>query len=222
MGKKLEGFKLLNSKYDQILSEANGSIIQNVYELIELMDVILEDKNTLFLKQFSDLIEGLIDRISNNEYMMNDNKLKNLINKNIMNKIKENIGIGSEFKKLGKLDKVTELYLFILDKDIFHLDNLIKSLLVDDINILNSNDNLNNNIIQNNKIYSKLNILKRIFEDFDNKIDNNTTTKDSFPKELVAEYILLNIKNRDLKIRKLIDELLKMYIDIFGLEFGRN
>ena len=218
MGKKLEGFKLLNSKYDQIFSEANGSIIQNVYELIELMDVILEDKNTLFLKQFSDLIEGLIDRISNNEYMMNDNKLKNLINKNIMNKIKENIGIGSEFKKLGKLDKVTELYLFILDKDIFHLDNLIKSLLVDDINILNSNDNLNNNIIQNNKIYSKLNILKRIFEDFDNKIDNNTTTKDSFPKELVAEYILLNIKNRDLKIRKLIDELLKMYIDIFGLD----
>ena len=223
IGNKLEGFKLLNSKFDQIFNETNGNIIQNIYELIELIGIILEDKNTLFLKQVSDLIEGVIDRISNNENMMNDNKLKNLINKNIMDKIKENIGVGSELKKLGKLDKATELYLFILDKDIFNLDILIKSLLTDDINLLNSSENLNSNIVQNNKIYSKLNILKRILEDFDNKIDNKITSKESFPKELVTEYILLNIKNKDIKIRKLLDELLKMYIEIFGLdELKRN
>ena len=213
----------MNSKFDQIFNETNGNIIQNIYELIELIGIILEDKNTLFLKQVSDLIEGVIDRISNNENMMNDNKLKNLINKNIMDKIKENIGVGSELKKLGKLDKATELYLFILDKDIFNLDILIKSLLTDDINLLNSSENLNSNIVQNNKIYSKLNILKRILEDFDNKIDNKITSKESFPKELVTEYILLNIKNKDIKIRKLLDELLKMYIEIFGLdELKRN
>ena len=223
IGNKLEGFKLLNSKFDQIFNETNGNIIQNIYELMELIGIILEDKNTLFLKQVSDLIEGVIDRISNNENMMNDNKLKNLINKNIMDKIKENIGVGSELKKLGKLDKATELYLFILDKDIFNLDILIKSLLTDDINLLNSSENLNSNIVQNNKIYSKLNILKRILEDFDNKIDNKITSKESFPKELVTEYILLNIKNKDIKIRKLLDELLKMYIEIFGLdELKRN
>jgi CRISPR/Cas system CSM-associated protein Csm2 small subunit len=59
-------------------------MLDSVYELIELIGLILEDKNTLFLKPVSDLIEKLIDKISNNENMMNDNKLKNLINKNII------------------------------------------------------------------------------------------------------------------------------------------
>ena len=219
MGNKLEGFKLLNSKLDEIFSESNENLIDSVYELIELIGLILEDKNTLFLKPVSDLIEKLIDKISTNENLMNDTKLKNSLNKNIMNKIKETIGEGSELKKLGKFDKATELFLYILDKNIFNLDNLIKSLLLDDINALNSNDNSNsNNNLQNNKIYSKLNIIKKVLEDFDNKVNNNMTTRESFPKDLIAEYILLNTKNKDIKIRNLIDELFKIYIDLFGLD----
>ena len=218
MGNKLEGFKLLNSKLDEIFSDPNGNIIDSVYELIELIGQILEDKNTLFLKPVSDLIENVLDKISNNEEMMNDNKLKDLVNKNIINNIKENIGEGSELKKLGKLDKASELFLSVLDKNIFNFDKLIKSILVDDINTLSSSDNFGNNNIQNNKIYSKLNILKKIMEDFDNKVENNFTSKESFPKDLISEFILLNSKNKDIKIRKLIDELFKIYIDIFGLD----
>ena len=219
MGNKLEGFKLINSKLDEIFSESNENMLDSVYELIELIGLILEDKNTLFLKPVSDLIEKLIDKISNNENMMNDNKLKNLINKNIMSKIKETIGEGSELKKLEKFDKATELFLYILDKNIFNLDTLIKSLLIDDINTLNSNNNsYSNNNLQNNKIYSKLNIIKKILEDFDNKVNNNMTSRESFPKDLIAEYILLNTKNKDIKIRNLIDELFKIYIELFGLD----
>ena len=218
LGNKLEGFKQLNSKLDEIFSNSDGNIKDKICELLELLGLILEDKNTLFLKPVSDLIEGIINRISANKDLKNDSKIKNLIDKNIMTKIKENIGSGGELKKLGKLDKAAELFLFILDKNIFELDNLITSLLNDDINYLNSEDNLGNNIVQNNRIYSELSILKKILEDFDNKVKNKLTTKESFPKELIAEFIFTNIKNKDVKIRKLIDDLIKIYIDLFGME----
>ena len=215
---KLEGFKLLNSKLDEIFSSPNGNIINTMYELLELLGLILEDKNTLFLKQISDLIETIVDKIEKDEKMKNNTKLMNLFNKNIVNKVKENIGEGTELKKLGKFDKATELLLLILDKNIINLDNTLKSLLTNDINVLNSNDNFNNTI-QNNKLYSKLNILKKILEDFDNKINENITSKETFPKDIIAEFILLNMKNKDIKIRKLIEDLLQIYIELFGLDY---
>ena len=223
---KLEGIKTLNSKLDELFSSSGDELNNNILQLLDAIGLILEDKNTLFLKQISDLIEGTIKRISYDENMKNDPKIKTSLTKNIVNKVRENIGLGVEFKKQGKFDKATELFQLILDKNILSFDNLVKSLLLDDINILNSNENPLNNInnsnsnnnLQNNKIYSKLNIIKRILEDFDNKVDDNITTKETFPKEAVAEFILLNMNNKDNKIKKLINDSLKLYIDLFGFE----
>ena len=219
---KLEGIKLLNTKLDELFSSSGEELNNNINQLLEMIGVLLEDKNTLFLKPVSDLIEGTIKRISYDEKMKNDPKIKTSLNKNIINKIKEYIGLGTEYKKSGKLDKASELLLLILDKNILNFDNLIKSLLLDDINNLNSNENPNNNgnnsNLQNNKLYSKLNIIKKVMDDFDNNVNDNITTKETFPKDAIAEYILLNMKNKEPKIKKLIDELLKHYIDLFGLE----
>ena len=223
---KLEGIKTLNSKLDELFSSSGDELNNNILQLLDAIGLILEDKNTLFLKQISDLIEGTIKRISYDENMKNDPKIKTSLTKNIVNKVRENIGLGVEFKKQGKMDKAAELFQLILDKNILNFDNLVKSLLLDDINILNSNENPLNNInnsnsnnnLQNNKIYSKLNIIKRILEDFDNKVDDNITTKETFPKEAVAEFILLNMNNKDNKIKKLINDSLKLYIDLFGFE----
>ena len=223
---KLEGIKTLNSKLDELFSSSGDELNNNILQLLDAIGLILEDKNTLFLKQISDLIEGTIKRISYDENMKNDPKIKTSLTKNIVNKVRENIGLGVEFKKQGKMDKAAELFQLILDKNILNFDNLVKSLLLDDITILNSNENPLNNInnsnsnnnLQNNKIYSKLNIIKRILEDFDNKVDDNITTKETFPKEAVAEFILLNMNNKDNKIKKLINDSLKLYIDLFGFE----
>ena len=223
---KLEGIKTLNLKLDELFSSSGDELNNNILQLLDAIGLILEDKNTLFLKQISDLIEGTIKRISYDENMKNDPKIKTSLTKNIVNKVRENIGLGVEFKKQGKMDKAAELFQLILDKNILNFDNLVKSLLLDDINILNSNENPLNNInnsnsnnnLQNNKIYSKLNIIKRILEDFDNKVDDNITTKETFPKEAVAEFILLNMNNKDNKIKKLINDSLKLYIDLFGFE----
>ena len=215
IGNKLEGIKQLNTKIDEFFSASGDKLSENIYQLIELIGLIIEDKNTLFLKPISDLIEGVIRKISLDENLRDDDNLKMLINKNIVNKIKENLGEGEEFRKIGKLDKPSELFLFILYKNILNYDNMIQSLINADINALNSEDNLS---IQNNKIYSKLNIIKKIFEDYNSKLNDNITSKETFPKDMIAEFILLNMKNKDVKIRKLIDELLKMYIDLFGLE----
>ena len=223
---KLEGIKTLNLKLDELFSSSGDELNNNILQLLDAIGLILEDKNTLFLKQISDLIEGTIKRISYDENMKNDPKIKTSLTKNIVNKVRENIGLGMEFKKQGKMDKAAELFQLILDKNILNFDNLVKSLLLDDINILNSNENPLNNInnsnsnnnLQNNKIYSKLNTIKKILEDFDNKVDDNITTKETFPKEAVAEFILLNMNNKDNKIKKLINDSLKLYIDLFGFE----
>ena len=211
---KLEGIKILNAKLDEIFSSSGEDLNNNISQLLELIGSILEDKNTLFLKQVSDLIEGTIKRISYDDTMKKDPKIKSSLNKNIVSKVKEGIGLGTELKKSGKLDKPSELFLLISDKNILNLDNLIKTLLSDDINALNSNDNN----IQNNKILSKLNIIKKILEDFDNKVNDNITTKESFPKEEIAEFIILNMKNKEPKIKNLVDELFKIYVDLFGFK----
>ena len=223
---KLEGIKALNSKLDELFSSSGEELENNILQLLDAIGLILEDKNTLFLKQISDLIEGTIKRISYDENLKNDPKIKTSLNKNIVNKVREYIGYGTEFKRQGKFDKATELFLLILDKNILNFDNLVKSLLLDDINILNSDENPINTInnsnsntnLQNNRINSKLNIIKKILEDFDNKIEDNITTKETFPKEAIAEFVLLNMNNKDNKIKKLINDILKLYIDLFGLE----
>ena len=210
IGYKLEGFKILNANLDKIFSDENLKDI--IYQLINLIGMFLEDKNTLGLKQTSDLIENLFNRISEEDDIKNDKKLQSHINKNIMNVLKENFGKEGDQTLFNKMDKPTELFLSILDKNIFNFDSLIASLLKEDIN--------NNTLTTKNaqKIIPKLNILKKILSDFDNKINNGITTKESFPKEVLAEYLILNIKNKDNKVKKLVEEILKLYINLFGTD----
>ena len=123
IGYKLEGFKILNANLDKIFSDENLKDI--IYELINLIGMFLEDKNTLGLKQTSDLIENLFNRISEEDDIKNDKKLQSHINKNIMNVLKENFGKEGDQTLFNKMDKPTELFLSILDKNIFNFDSLI-------------------------------------------------------------------------------------------------
>ena len=49
--------------------------------------------------------------------------------------------------------------------------------------------------------------------------NENITSKETFPKDIIDEFILLNMKNKDIKIRKLIEDLLQIYIELFGLDY---
>ena len=76
----------VNTKIDEFFSASGDKLSENIYQLIELIGLIIEDKNTLFLKPISDLIEGVIRKISLDENLRDDDNLKMLINKNIVNK----------------------------------------------------------------------------------------------------------------------------------------
>lgn len=89
-------------------------------------------------------------------------------------------------------------------------------------NLLNNdiNDNIYNsfNGSQNLKIYSKLNIIKKILENYDNILEYKYSTKETFPKDVILDYIFINIKNNKLEIKSIIRELISLATKIFGLQ----
>ena len=223
---KLQGFKDIGLNIDKILSVEK--LKNAIIELINLLGIVLEDKNIFFIKQVSEIFEKVFNKISTEESIKSDEILKNLINKNIMKKLRGYLGTGGELvkyeekalneeniEKIIKLDKPTQIYLFILDKDILNIDILIKDLLKDDIKDIYETKNNN---LQRIKVYSKLVILQRIFLNLEDKIHKNLTSLESFPKELIADYILLNIKSNDFAIKKLLNEIIIIYNEFFSLD----
>ena len=91
---KLQGFKDIGLNIDKILSVEK--LKNAIIELINLLGIVLEDKNIFFIKQVSEIFEKVFNKISTEESIKSDEILKNLINKNIMKKLKEYLGTGGE------------------------------------------------------------------------------------------------------------------------------
>ena len=209
-GYKVKGYKILSNKLNDIF--VDDKINEIIYELINLESLFLEDKNNSSLIQSFQIIKKTFYHIIDNETeIKKDKKLLNYIKDRIMNKIISYLGDGESKIREG----ASQLYLNILKKNLFNFNTLVNNLLSNDIN--DSNYSLSNNT-QNIKIFSKLNIIKNILEDYENIINNNYTTEDSFPKDIILDYICLNIKNNKLEIKTITRELLELAAQIFGPE----
>ena len=208
---KIKGFEILKNELNNIFSNLNSEDL--IYELINLENLFLEDKNNSSLVKSFQLIKDTFLQIMVSESDIKSNKkILKYINDRIINKIISYLGDGEIKVRKGASD----LFLFILSQNIFSYNSMITNLLNNDINQNSYNSSFNNS--QNLKIYSKLNIIKNILQDYENIIDNNYSTKNTFPKDIILDYIFMNIKNNKLEIKSIIRELISIAVQIFGLE----
>ena len=206
---KTKGFNILNNKLNEVFLDDN--IDELIYELINLESLFLDDKNISTLVKTFQLIKKTINFILDNEELKTNRKLLKYFKDRIIIKIQSFLGNG----EIKIRNEASKLYIYLLKKNLFNFNSMINSLLSNDINEKIYASSLSNS--QNIKILSKLKIIKNILEDYENII-NNYTAEESFPKDIILDYILMNIKNNKLEIKTITRELLNLAADIFGPE----
>ena len=215
IGYKMKGFIKLGLELNNIFLDDN--LIDILYELINLEGLFLEDKNISTIINSFNIIKKTFNLLNDAEPEIKTNKnLLKHIKELIINKIQSFLGDGET--KLRT--EASQFYSYILKLNLFSFNSLINNLLSNDIseNIYNPTSNNSQNI----KVYSKLKIIKNILENYENIINENITTEETFPKDIILDYILMNIKNNKLEIKNIVKELLELASQIFGSETIRH
>ena len=211
IGYKIKGFQKLSNELNNIFLDDN--LNELIYELINLESMFLDNKNISAIIKSFPIIKKTFNQINYSELdLKKDKKLLKYIRDNILNKIQSKLGDGEIKIRTGAY----QLYLSILRQNLFNFNSLLNNLLSGDINENIYNPSSNNS--QNIKIFTKLNIIKNILEDYETIINENYSTEESFPKDLILDYILMNIKNNKIEIKNITRELLELSAKIFGLE----
>ena len=210
---KIEGIKILKNELSKIfISSDLNEIIPILFELIANF---LEDKNnSLTLKTF-ELIEQLFQYMNVNIEKININKnLLNFICNRIIQKIINYLSDGVEKIRT----KATELFLHIIYQNVINFNLLINNLLHKDV-INKDNDHYSISPIS---ILCKLSILKHILKNYTRIINCNISTKENFPKNIIIEYLLMNINNSKNNIKDNCREVCILAFEHFGSEAFRN
>ena len=211
IGYKTKGFQRLSNELNNIFLDDN--LNELIYELINLESIFLDNKNISAIIKSFHIIKKTFNQINYSELdLKKDKKLVKYIRENIINKIQAKLGDG----EIKIRTEAYQLYMHILKQNLFNFNSLVNSLLSSDINENIYNHSSNNS--QNIKIFSKLNIIKNILENYETFINNNYSTDESFPKDLILDYILMNVKNNKLEIKNITRELLELSAKIFGPE----
>ena len=126
---KIKGFEILKNELNNIFSNLNSKDL--IYELINLENLFLEDKNNSSLVKSFQLIKDTFLQIMVSESDIKSNKkILKYINDRIINKIISYLGDGEIKVRKGASD----LFLFILRQNILSYNLMINNLLINEIN----------------------------------------------------------------------------------------
>ena len=232
---KEEGFDILRIKVKEIISEQKNTSEANKYIvlLMEIVFVFLDDKHPSIVYKCLDIFHNILKSIEEKSKESNVS-YDFTITKKILNKIKEKLNDIS--KKVRT--KAADLYCFMLDTDFCEYNTLLIELIENEIvnhfnkyllNFNNANnkkkyqnfyyDNTNNkNIIRSSKqlIITKMSIFKKVLTNFDEAVKKNKTDKNKFPRNILGDFIIMNINHPKDDVREITKDVMIKYIRIFG------
>ena len=232
---KEEGFDTLNLNAKSIITDSKKTTQDTnkyIVSLINIFFFFLDDRHPSIvckcLELFINILKAIKERSSSNktEY---DFK----ITKKILNKIKGKLNHISKKVRL----KASELYCYMLETDFCEYNSLILELVETDVNdyfnklgILNNNNynfqmstskgvlgiGSSGNLKPDQSkqlIITKMNIFLEIFTNFEK---NKKFDMKKFPKNIVGDFIIININHPKEEVRDVTKEVLIKYIHIFG------
>lgn len=205
---KEEGFDLFISKMPDMFNSKDSSS-DNVNVLITLVMkivmVFLEEKHPSAVLKTLDIVKILLDSIKEHRTQLN---IDLNITDSMLTKIKTKI--GDVMPKVRS--KTVELYCYMLTLDFCDYNNLISELIEEELKHIDSKY-----IPKSSKlILGKLEIFNKAFDDFQNAIQTKRTDMETFPYNLVSNYLILNVSHSKSEVRKMTRLVIGKFIRVFG------
>ena len=215
----LENFKSnINDVLDYKVNEENKDKINNenksqteitneiVASIMRLSMELLDEKAPAFIIKSLKILYGLFDYIK-----VHGTKLDIDLNitDSVLTKIKRKLGDANRYVR----EEAVKLYCYMLTLDFCDYNNLISELLEEELKHSDSKYIPKSP----NLIMGKLSIFNKVFDEFDDAINSKRTTKESFPSNLVMDYLIINVNNNKSEVRKLTRAIISKFIRIFGV-----
>ena len=207
---KEEGLDILIENIIKILEykeENNINIINTtVKQIMKLSLLLIEDKHPSIIIKSLEVLKKLFEYLKEHNTKLS---IEANITDSILFKIKQKLGDVNPKVRA----KAVSLYCFMLTLDFCDYNNLISELLEEELKhydskYISKSNNLN---------MGKLDIFISVFNNFSDAIKSKRTKLETFPNNLVFEYLLMNVSHNKSEIRKKTRFVISQFIKYFGV-----
>ena len=207
---KEEGINIFLENLINILEykeENNPNIINNIIiQIMKLALILIEDKHPSIIIKTLEILKKLFEYLKEHNTKLN---IESNITDSILFKIKQKIGDVNPKVRA----KAVSLYCYMLTLNFCDYDNLISELLEEELKHYDSKYIPKSN----NLIMGKLDIFINVFNNFSDALKSKRTKIESFPSNLVIEYLIINVSHNKSEIRKKTRLAISQFIRIFGV-----
>ena len=208
---KTEGINLLMSELPKIFVSSNLKKILS--KIIELISIFLDFKNNSITLKTFELISQLFQYMNINKEKINLRKKSiQLLNNRIISKIVNYFNNGVE--RIRK--KAESLYIHIIKQNVLNFDMLIHDLLITEVENIDSDGD--EYFISPVNVLCKLNILEYILNQYSNIIESKKSTKETFPIDIIIDYLVMNINNPKNQIKEKCRKVCNIAYQHFGAD----
>ena len=234
---KVLGLQELNNEVTQKIIEIPGTTQEaNKYivSLINIFFLFLDDRRPSLVSEslqlFINVLKGIKERSNSNKTEYDFKITKRLLNKirGKLNHISKKVRTkAEELYSYMLISDFCEYYPIITELVESDVDNFYKKIGITDkadLNIAKCSYNIKSkggmsNIkidVSKELIVTKMNIFYKIFSDIENNKENKVLNEKNFPKEIVGDFIIINIDHPKKEVRLISKKVLCLYIHIFG------
>ena len=217
---KDEGLNEFLAKIDDVLDYKvignieNGSTNKNksditnqiITQIMKLSMLLIEEKHPSVVIKTLKILQKLFEYIRLHGTKLN---IDLNITDSVLSKIKRKLGDAN--KKVRA--EAVSLYCYMLTLDFCDYNNLISELLEEELRHYDSKYIPKSPHL----IIGKLEIFQSVFDDFDQAVKSKRTSQESFPTNLVMDYLIMNVNNSKSEVRKLCRLNISKFINIFGV-----
>ena len=215
---KDEGLNEFLAKIDDVLDYKVSSNIDNdnknktditnqiITQIMKLSMILIEEKHPSVVIKTLKILQKLFEYIRQHGTKLN---IDLNITDSVLSKIKRKLGDANK-KVRGE---AVSLYCYMLTLDFCDYNNLISELLEEELRHYDSKYIPKSPHL----IIGKLEIFRSVFDSFDEAVKSKRTSQESFPSNLVMDYLIMNVNNSKSEVRKLCRLNISKFINIFGV-----
>ena len=200
-------YKVINNGDNNTNNKSKSDITnQIITQIMKLSMLLIEEKHPSVVIKTLKILQKLFEYIR-----MHGTKLNIDLNitDSVLSKIKRKLGDAN--KKVRA--EAVSLYCYMLTLDFCDYNNLISELLEEELRHYDSKYIPRSPHL----IIGKLEIFQSVFDDFDQAVKSKRTSQESFPTNLVMDYLIMNVNNNKSEVRKLCRLNISKFINIFGV-----
>ena len=201
---KEEGLILLMEKIDKVLKDNHSN--EMVSNLMKISLKLIEDNSPFVVIKGLEILIAIFEFTKKNNIKLNVDKD---IKDNILLKVKKKLEeVNSKIR-----DKSVSLFCCMLTSGVYNYNNLVSELVNEEIK------EKNKNMVKSScLILGKLDIFINLFNNFEEAVKMKITNKNSFPSNLVMDFLIINISNNKAEIRNKARKAINLFSKIFEIE----